>query len=82
MEPIITKIDSGTYEVLFTDGQAYHLRRTGLKCWEVHDENKRVITMALNKTKAIESLAGLVAKIPHQPHKEGYRHLVFRRFDR
>jgi hypothetical protein len=82
MEPIITKIDSGTYEILFTDGQAYHLHRTGLKCWEVHDENKRVITMALNKTKAIESLSDIVSKIPQSKDPDGYRHLVFHKHSR
>jgi hypothetical protein len=56
---MISKIDSGTYEVLFTEGQVFLVEKED-EFWSAKDMNGRTIYIAKTKTLAIERLKKIV----------------------
>jgi hypothetical protein len=58
-EMMISKIDSGTYEVLFTEGQVFLVEKED-EFWSAKDMNGRTIYIAKTKTLAIERLKKIV----------------------
>jgi hypothetical protein len=60
-EMIISKIDSGTYEVLFTNGQMYLVEKDE-EFWSARDSDGRTVYIAKTKTQALDRLRKIVGE--------------------